>query len=1093
MAEAVGLAIGVVSLVSLYSACVDFMDCVGKGRNCGKEFEVSMTRFILLEARLKAWGKSLRINQPGDELPALREQWEQEQTTIGRALIGIKDIFADCQSLERKYGLQEQEPQSDRQDIIEGEKASISLGSIERAFRSSAKSRQQGLPFWKKSVWAIRDSKKFDALISDLTFYIDNLEKLSDRLQVLSVQQMLVQVNINAITSQSGIKLLEEASAIPRAIENVEERTEPSTTLVTVNEQSKSIKRTGPSFQYGFSALRPVAKYVSRPALESKVRNQLNPSSLADDEEGRTLVVWGLGGSGKSQLMLNYIKNYRRDYEAVIWVQAGEKATIERDFIRIYRILFPENAGSADDKTIALDDAVFAVKEWFNRQERRSLLVIDSADSIENPEDASYIDLGFFTPDAPLVDTVITTRSSQAQMITSLEAVEVGGLTEAEACTLFRNYAKTLARDTQVEKEIVKIVTELGLLALAITLAGSHVAVTPRLKSNIALYLPEYNKNRKLLLSRKAVPNIHSYSHSVLSTWETSFNAMRQHDEFAARVLCQLAFLNFDEIFTELISAMPGFDCDPNDPIVSEETCKSEETGPRPNSLRCEEQPGDPVVKSSREKLDDIDTGHSEQAFDCEKTSSGSFTDNYRYASFKPLIFDRYDVELAFETLQKYSFLSLQGNGEAYTMHKLVHTWSYDRLEAEERRKGSLTVLQLLDQAVTMWESDTPILELRRYVPHITANWSTILKEAEKPNMLRRVDLERIFRTICVVAGTGSWNHLLRVTEHATRGAEELLGLNNPLTLILKYFLAETFFNRGMYKDAEAACRQMLKEQERDLHRDHTDILLTKTLLASSLYNSGRWEAAMVVVRQVIKAKQKLYGNEHPETIRSMSELAIMVPDPDDAEEICQQGLAAARKIGWEGRGVQQIKKTLGLIMMSRNRYDEAEELLESAFNGLRSLLGEDHLDALACTRLLVSLAFRSTGRYDVVSGKYEEIYERLKGKFGLENPLVLDHMLRYAVALHSQGQRQEAIEMAKECLQLRRQAHGDQHKAIEESARWLDLWQRIGDDPAWPHEYESVRTDRLTEPGIRPDYNDQIDYFVMCMSYERKSDESEC
>ena len=34
-------------------------------------------------------------------------------------------------------------------------------------------------------------------------------------------------------------------------------------------------------------------------------------------EDVRILVVWGLGGAGKSQLVLNYIREYRQDYTAV--------------------------------------------------------------------------------------------------------------------------------------------------------------------------------------------------------------------------------------------------------------------------------------------------------------------------------------------------------------------------------------------------------------------------------------------------------------------------------------------------------------------------------------------------------------------------------------------------------------------------------------------------------------------------------------------------------------------------------------------------------------------------------------------------------
>ena len=51
-------------------------------------------------------------------------------------------------------------------------------------------------------------------------------------------------------------------------------------------------------------------------------------------------MVWGFGGAGKSQLVLNFIREYRRDYAVVFWIEAGSKESIERDYIQIYRLLY---------------------------------------------------------------------------------------------------------------------------------------------------------------------------------------------------------------------------------------------------------------------------------------------------------------------------------------------------------------------------------------------------------------------------------------------------------------------------------------------------------------------------------------------------------------------------------------------------------------------------------------------------------------------------------------------------------------------------------------------------------------------------------
>jgi len=40
-----------------------------------------------------------------------------------------------------------------------------------------------------------------------------------------------------------------------------------------------------------------------------------------DATDTRILAVYGLGGSGKSQLVLNYVREYREDYLTSFWVE----------------------------------------------------------------------------------------------------------------------------------------------------------------------------------------------------------------------------------------------------------------------------------------------------------------------------------------------------------------------------------------------------------------------------------------------------------------------------------------------------------------------------------------------------------------------------------------------------------------------------------------------------------------------------------------------------------------------------------------------------------------------------------------------------
>ena len=102
------------------------------------------------------------------------------------------------------------------------------------------------------------------------------------------------------------------------------------------------------------------------------------------------------------------------------------------------------------------------------------------------------------------------------------------------------------------------IVQELGYLVLAITLAGSFIVATPRLRSDIRLYLREYRERRKQLLGMKAKKLIHRYGESVPSTWETSFAAVARQSGMAPRLFSLLAFLNFDNVFPALFEGSTG-------------------------------------------------------------------------------------------------------------------------------------------------------------------------------------------------------------------------------------------------------------------------------------------------------------------------------------------------------------------------------------------------------------------------------------------------------------------------------------------------------------------------------------------------------
>ena len=226
--------------------------------------------------------------------------------------------------------------------------------------------------------------------------------------------------------------------------------------------------------------------------------------------------MWGLGGAGKTQLVLDYVQQYRTDYKATFWIEAGRKESLERDFVNLYRTLFGLQM-VAGQETVSVDSAVVGVKSWFAGQRGPWLMVFDGADVIENDEASEYINIKRFIPNAASLHIIVTSRSSTAKDMTRLEGVRVGDMKEAQAAELFYRYSRLGRDDYGIEHEVKAIVKELGHLALAVTLASTYIERTPMLQSDITVYLPEYRRRRRELLKRKPESLIYQYSESVLA------------------------------------------------------------------------------------------------------------------------------------------------------------------------------------------------------------------------------------------------------------------------------------------------------------------------------------------------------------------------------------------------------------------------------------------------------------------------------------------------------------------------------------------------------------------------------------------------
>ena len=695
----------------------------------------------------------------------------------------------------------------------------------------------------------------------------------------------------------------------------------------------------------------------------------------------RTLVVWGLGGAGKSQLVLNYVREYRRDYTAVFWIEAGSKESIERDYVQIYRILSGRQMNTGDEM-VKVEDAIAAVKRWFHGREGRWLVVLDSADTIDDDQQTSYIDLDYFMPDAPGVHVVITSRSSTAKEMTTLDAVEVAEMEPSEARELFRRYAKLTEEGLDMTREVDKIVRELGYLALAITLAGSYVSVTPRLSSDIGRYLPEYRQRRKELLQRRATRHIHQYGESVLSTWEASFEAIENHNPCAARLLSLLAFVNFEDIFLGL------FDGD-----------------------------GVDVLASALSRI--------------TESSNATTLSNKTWQSF---LFSEQqwtinELESAFEALQSYSLIQWKSDQKSYAMHKLVHAWGQDRLETDRQRQLSNLALELMADATAEDQID-PSHQLR-LVPHVMASFDMFSSLHESRDVLAINRLSMIDGIGGFLFRIGRWPEAYRMQVFHFSKTEKMLGKEHPSTLTSINNLALVLRSQGRYEEAERIHRRALALRERVLGKEHPDTLTSINNLATILSSQGKYETAEEMHRQALALMETVLGKEHPSTLTSLNNLALVLSCQgkyEEAEEMHGQELALTKRmLGKEHPSTLMSMNNMAGLLDSQGKYEEAERMHRQALTLRKTVLGKEHPDTLKSMNNLAGV-LDSQGKYEEAERMHRQALALRETVLGKEHPDTLTSVYCLAYSLHQRKRYKDAEVFYHRAYAGYRMTLGEQH-----------------------------------------------------------------
>jgi len=747
------------------------------------------------------------------------------------------------------------------------------------------------------------------------------------------------------------------------------------------------------------------------------MKRQLHDSIAVRKDTAKILVVYGLGGAGKSQLVLEYVRAFRQDYSSVFVIDASGKASIELDYIQIYRklhgihsTLVPEN--------IEVDVAIEAVKSWLISRNERCLFVFDAADELDDERAPNYFDMHRYLPSSsPHLDIVITTRSRTAANSSNLEPVEVGDLSLGEATELFLRCAKAENPGANTTEEVATIVEELGRLALAVTLAGAYVAATDHI--GVKDFLSKYRDRRIGVLKRKATRNAHNYQESVLTTWEMTYTAISKQCPAAAEMLSFLAFLSNNDILSQIFGSS-----------LSVRNTASD--------------PGWQRIVSPDIPLEEI-------------------------------------VDEVFETLAKYSLVKWSKDIGSYFMHKLVHAWGHDRLATQERAKYGTAALECLTTTPLRRDSDPMVrarLVPHIMANYSTiSGWFDTLDDTKESTLAsivlvadfleggglygfekelrmfeykKREDLSpagspKLFRAMnelaVVLQRLGKYEEAVALYRKALDGREKTLGKEHPGTLTSLNNLATVLQDQGDYEAAEELHRRALEGRKKVLGKEHPNTLTGVNNLAEVLRDQGDYKAAEKLHRQALEGRKKVLGKEHLNTLQSLNNLAVVLQDQGDhkaAKKLHRRALEGREKaLGKEHPDTLTSLNNLAGVLHDQGEYKAAEELHRRALEGWEKALGKEHPDTLTSVSNLAEM-LQDQGDYKAAEELHRRALEGREKALGKERPDTLMSVWCLAALMEDVGQRSEAMLLYERAMTNFDAALGGEHPTTVSCERSL-------------------------------------------------------
>ncbi|MET8689338.1 tetratricopeptide repeat protein [Streptomyces sp. NPDC004732] len=271
----------------------------------------------------------------------------------------------------------------------------------------------------------------------------------------------------------------------------------------------------------------------------------------------------------------------------------------------------------------------------------------------------------------------------------------------------------------------------------------------------------------------------------------------------------------------------------------------------------------------------------------------------------------------------------------------------------------------------------------------------------------------------------------LPLKERALAITEAVLGPDHPTTATRLGNLAYTFSDLGQYSKALPLEERALAIAEAVLGPDHPDTALCLGNLAYTFSNLGRHAKALPLEERALAIAEAVLGPDHPTTALCLGNLAYTFSNLGQyskALPLEERALAITEAVlGPDHPTTATRLGNLAATFSVLGRYAEALPLKERALAISEAVLGPDHPDTALCLGNLAA-TFSVLGRYAEALPLKERALAISEAALGPDHPDTALRLGNLAYTFSDLGQYAEALPLEERALAISEAALGPDH-----------------------------------------------------------------